>query len=73
MAEKIWEPNQQNCLPLSPSRDNSWVFKLDTRGGGASPNTAGWLARQNYSASLPQVLISCISIISLFEIFSNFS
>ena len=33
-------------------------------------DTAGRLARQNYSVSLPQVLVSCISIISLFEIFS---
>ena len=72
MEEKICGPNQQYCLPLRPSRDTSWV-KLDTRHGLAPrvmDDTAGRLARQNYSVSLPQVLVSCISIISLFEIFS---
>ena len=55
--------------PLGTFHGSSW-----TLGMGLAPrvmdDTAGRLARQNYSVSFPQVLVSCISIISLFEIFS---
>lgn len=52
---------------------SSWTLGVVGLAPRVMDDTAGRLARQNYSASLPQVLISCISIISLFEIFSNFS